>query len=219
MEWHPYPTEPFTWLMVMLNFLFAAIFNIKALMKLGRHPFELLPRHVERVRLLLRRFHRREFALRAHQLCRQCSSWHLYDAHLPRGSVVQGRPVPGAFHPEACQRFLHHVHVDVPLHCPRHEPVCQGAPHGCQFSWRGQLIQRAREVRNRQAWNQIMHALSKKRFYVESYRDVASVENFVITAENFESLDVDSDGVDDPTECGTVMAYFYFITYTVAFVF
>lgn len=66
-----------------------------------------------------------------------------------------------------------------------------------------------------EGWNFIMHDLSKTRFYYETYMDIQCDETFSITADNFDGLDLDGDGVvDNPTECGSPYAYVYFITYT-----
>lgn len=59
-----------------------------------------------------------------------------------------------------------------------------------------------------EAWNEMMHALSKDKFYFESYLDMRCAE----------STDYDTmvaEGVlDNPNECGNPLSFFFFLTYT-----
>jgi len=72
-----------------------------------------------------------------------------------------------------------------------------------------------------EAWNEIMHELSKSRFYFESYMGIACSESFPVLASNFAALDLDGDGVvDAPSQCGTALgAYLFFITFTLSVTF
>jgi hypothetical protein len=71
-----------------------------------------------------------------------------------------------------------------------------------------------------EAWNEIMHELSKSQFDYESIMDIKCVSKMTITKDNFASLDLDNDGVvDAPNECGTWLAKVYFLTYTISVTF
>merc|ERR1719284_733823 len=70
-----------------------------------------------------------------------------------------------------------------------------------------------------EGWNEIMHDLSKDKFYYESYIGIQCEETFSITSSNFHALDLkdgNADGfVNAPMECGYWWAFPFFITYTV----
>lgn len=66
-----------------------------------------------------------------------------------------------------------------------------------------------------EGFNEIMHDLSKNSFYYQSILDI-KCETPMRLDGNFSNYDLDNDGlVDNPTECGTPLAYVYFISYTV----
>eukprot|EP00440_Ansanella_granifera_P074218 gb/GFBE01080540.1/.p1 GENE.gb/GFBE01080540.1/~~gb/GFBE01080540.1/.p1 ORF type:complete len:2396 (+),score=576.99 gb/GFBE01080540.1/:1-7188(+) len=65
-----------------------------------------------------------------------------------------------------------------------------------------------------EGFNEIMHDLSKGPFYYQSILGIKCEEQDFSAP--FSTLDLDGDGlVDNPTECGTPLAFIYFITYTV----
>eukprot|EP00930_Biecheleria_cincta_P047048 TRINITY_DN3254_c0_g2_i1.p1 TRINITY_DN3254_c0_g2~~TRINITY_DN3254_c0_g2_i1.p1 ORF type:complete len:2356 (-),score=376.43 TRINITY_DN3254_c0_g2_i1:34-6066(-) len=66
-----------------------------------------------------------------------------------------------------------------------------------------------------EGFNEIMHDLSKGDFYYQSILDIKCEVPMKLQGD-FSTHDLDNDGlVDNPTECGTVLAYVYFISYTV----
>ncbi|CAK9063893.1 unnamed protein product [Durusdinium trenchii] len=66
-----------------------------------------------------------------------------------------------------------------------------------------------------EGWNYIMHDLSKSQWYYESVLDKTCRE-MDLDSMDFASLDLNQDGyVDEPTECGSQLAFIYFISYTI----
>jgi len=66
-----------------------------------------------------------------------------------------------------------------------------------------------------EGWNEIMHDLSHNRFYFESYLDKVCVDTMKIPSD-FSLVDPNNDGtIDHPNECGSPLAYVYFISYTI----
>eukprot|EP00933_Yihiella_yeosuensis_P030549 TRINITY_DN24187_c0_g1_i1.p2 TRINITY_DN24187_c0_g1~~TRINITY_DN24187_c0_g1_i1.p2 ORF type:complete len:348 (+),score=70.21 TRINITY_DN24187_c0_g1_i1:1312-2355(+) len=67
-----------------------------------------------------------------------------------------------------------------------------------------------------EGWNEIMHDLSKPRFFYSSILDMNCDLQMDIKSKPWSEWDADGDGyVDNPTECGTGFAYIYFISYTI----
>lgn len=64
-----------------------------------------------------------------------------------------------------------------------------------------------------EAWNDLMHSLAKDRFFFESVIGTPCLDNMEITAENYAELK-QMGRIDDPIECGNVLAYPFFLTYT-----
>jgi len=97
-----------------------------------------------------------------------------------------------------------------------------GGMHGDQAHFRsfsGAISVLVRSMTG-EAWNEIMHELSKSQFDYESIMDIKCVSKMTITKDNFASLDLDNDGVvDAPNECGTWLAKVYFLTYTISVTF
>ncbi|CAE7267744.1 unnamed protein product [Symbiodinium necroappetens] len=66
-----------------------------------------------------------------------------------------------------------------------------------------------------EGFNEIMHDLSKSQWYYESILEIKCSE-LDLESRTFANLDLNGDGmVDDPTECGSALAYIYFISYTI----
>ncbi|CAE8581533.1 unnamed protein product [Polarella glacialis] len=66
-----------------------------------------------------------------------------------------------------------------------------------------------------EGWNEIMHDLSKGEFFYQSVLGLRCEVPMDFGSTPFSELDRDGDGlVDNPTECGTPLAYVYFISYT-----
>eukprot|EP00439_Symbiodinium_sp_Y106_P017984 s4004_g2.t1 len=66
-----------------------------------------------------------------------------------------------------------------------------------------------------EGFNEIMHDLSKSQWYYESILEIKCSE-LDLEGRTFANLDLNGDGmVDEPTECGSALAYIYFISYTI----
>merc|ERR1719161_693248 len=64
-----------------------------------------------------------------------------------------------------------------------------------------------------EAWNDLMHSLSKDRFFFESVMGEPCLDSMDITVENYAELKA-MGRIDDPIECGSTLAYPFFLTYT-----
>jgi len=66
-----------------------------------------------------------------------------------------------------------------------------------------------------EGWNFIMHDLSKDQWYFQSVLEKTCSE-LDLEMMDFAALDLNKDGlVDNPTECGSLLAFVYFISYTI----
>jgi hypothetical protein len=64
-----------------------------------------------------------------------------------------------------------------------------------------------------EAWNDLMHDLARDRFFFDSILGEPCVDSMEITVENYAELKA-MGRIDDPIECGSVLSYPFFLTYT-----